>query len=746
MCLFLLLSIIAASQSGADVLYRNPRVYNVEYSFELIPDANKIDRSKDLKLWIPVPWEGASQKGVKISSVQPEPHGEYTDPEHGNRMFFWDFGKGPEQSCYQVHIAYRLECYEVRAEVDPDQIGSYDKTSKAYALYTRSTNTIRITPKVKDLARQAVADEENPYLQARLILRFVWNKVHYKVHRLQRGVGTEVLLNNPVHDEKTGQEHYEGACGQKTALFVAMCRSVGIPARCVCGLTGHRPWLKEEDLKLYKQIDLQLSPAGLAGTQHYLAGTVHTWAEFYIPDYGWIPADPTYDAIDYKTNTAVIMSKGRDVRIGPNAPQRDGEGYGYQWVAVQDGRADALVTGVWNVADIRTARAKLVHQADPFPADAFAGYALSSAWEATDYRRETMSHLMGHLADAAGPKEQKNAARARLLKEKPQLLQYATDPFVCHMLRKVVGNDKFVRIFESYIKLRTTSGKPVPTKRFQKIAEEIYGKSLDWFFEQWLERSTLPQLKLDKITVSNDEGRWNVRGNLSQLSDRLFRLPVRLDVDTLRGTLQKTVWLEARNAGFQFTTPDRPTRIVVDRDLDILKIQEMSPLLYQSWDVYPNYSIIYGTTADAEVNKSAAQRFASDHLGLSDKFVKADVDVNETDLQKRCIFLFGRSEVNKITWQLKNAFPIRFEGSTFTWEGETYDKPTQSVAQIINNPDNPENLIVLYAGLSGDATQRLYDLSYYASASYVIFEKEEELVRGHWIVDDDLVWRFDDID
>jgi hypothetical protein len=34
------------------IIYRNPRVYNVDYSFEMSPDPNKIDRSKDLKVWI----------------------------------------------------------------------------------------------------------------------------------------------------------------------------------------------------------------------------------------------------------------------------------------------------------------------------------------------------------------------------------------------------------------------------------------------------------------------------------------------------------------------------------------------------------------------------------------------------------------------------------------------------------------------------------------------------------------------
>jgi len=157
------------------ILYRNPRVYNVDYSFEMVPDPNNIDRAKDLKVWLNIPREWESQKAVKIISVQPEPHARYVDPEYGNPMLFWDFGKESEQSCYKVDIKFRLESYDVSVEIDPNRVGSYDKTSKEYALYTRSTRTIHITPKIIQLAQDAIGDETNPYLQAKRIVEFVKN-------------------------------------------------------------------------------------------------------------------------------------------------------------------------------------------------------------------------------------------------------------------------------------------------------------------------------------------------------------------------------------------------------------------------------------------------------------------------------------------------------------------------------------------------------------------------------------------
>ena len=52
-------------------------------------------------------------------------------------------------------------------------------------------------------------------------------------------------------------------CGSYTALFVALCRAGGVPARPVagCWAQGENQW--------------------------------HCWAEFFIPDVGWIPVDPS---------------------------------------------------------------------------------------------------------------------------------------------------------------------------------------------------------------------------------------------------------------------------------------------------------------------------------------------------------------------------------------------------------------------------------------------------------------------
>jgi hypothetical protein len=337
--------------------------------------------------------------------------------------------------------------------------------------------------------------------------------------------------------------------------------------------------------------------------------------------------------------------------------------------------------------------------------------------------------------------------------EQEPRLQEKQEQFFIHMLRGVVGDETFFEIVESYTELRLGSGEPVPTGRFQEIAEETHREPLEWFFSQWLEAGVLPRLRLEKIAIAKNGDGWLIRGNLRQLSDLVFQLPVELEITTKGGKRVEGVWVDGRKAPFEFKMPDRPMRITADPGFDLLKIQKMPPVLSEIWSGYPaNLLVVFGTLSEGQANKAAAERFNKEFLGLGDEVVRADVDVSEQDLNTQNLVLFGRPETNIIAQRFREDFPVRFDGSRFTYSGVTYDEPTQGVAQVIEKPWDPQGLIIMYAGLSGEATRRVCDKSEWReelggsflidlSASYVIFDQHKRLASGDWVgFDGDLVW------
>jgi transglutaminase-like putative cysteine protease len=740
-----------ASPNRSQLIYRNPRVYNIDYTFELCPDNDSIDPSQDLKLWIPVPREWDSQKAVRIISVEPEPQATYTDPEYGNRILFWDFGKGSAKDTYVVKMKYRAEVFEIYADIDPEKISAYDKKSEEYRLYTRSTHTIMINPELKELAKKAVGDEMNPYLQAKRIFEYVVKNMSFNNDiRRTRGSGVENILNSAVNDPETREKHFEGQCDHYSILFVALCRAIGIPARGVCGFIGWQPWIEEKDLKLRDPRHTLLTAEGLAAARIYGPSNGHIWAEFYLAGYGWIPADPTWKRFGQQSNYKFIITKGRDVKIGPFVTEMDNGVYGDQWIPLHDGRANAIGYGVWNITKIRIAKAIMLHISDPFPADAYAEYAKNLNLE-NDKEKKVENWRKEHLFLFYDSKK-KSTGKEDIF-EKDKRLYADRNAYLCQVLRDITGEEKFNQIFKSYLNLRLSAGQPISTERFQEIAEQVYGNPLDFFFKEWLGNTSLPKLSLDNVGAAKREKDWKVHGSLLQRG-RIFHVPVELVLETERGQENQRIWLDSISTAFEFVSANKPEKITIDPDFHIPTVRWMPSHLGLWWNSYPELTVIYGTLEEAEANRKAAERLVNEFSGSGKEIIKPDTAVTESDLGKSLI-LFGRPEANKIAQRFCDSFPVKFEKGKFTWGNATYDKPSQGVALIIENPLDTRNTVNLYAGLSGDATLKVCDKSEWQealdgqflidfNASFVIYENHQKLLSGDWEeVDTDLVWNFD---
>jgi aminopeptidase N len=72
---------------------------------------------------------------------------------------------------------------------------------------------------------------------------------------------------------------------------------------------------------------------------------------------------------------------------------------------------------------------------------------------------------------------------------------YQKGGWVLHMLRGEVGDAVFQKIIQQYY--QQYKGSNADTRDFQRVAEKVWGKKLDWFFNQWLYQSGIPQIDLE---------------------------------------------------------------------------------------------------------------------------------------------------------------------------------------------------------------------------------------------------------
>jgi len=244
--------------------YAEPAAY--DFTQTLAVPRDKLPESGDLRVWFPLPIEVGPQDNVRITEVTPTTYLHYPESTSQDIGLLY-MGVPLDELTGNLHVTFRVQ-FEHAAQyfkVDPALVGRYDTSSALYRQYTASHANTRITPSIRRTARRVVGGETNPYLAAQRLYRYVIDNVLYShmphFAMYPRGEAESVYVH----------EHKYGDCGAQSMYFSALCRSVGIPARCTGGF----------------QI-FQGTPAG------------HFWAELYLPNYGWIPVDPTAATIaDY---------------------------------------------------------------------------------------------------------------------------------------------------------------------------------------------------------------------------------------------------------------------------------------------------------------------------------------------------------------------------------------------------------------------------------------------------------------
>jgi len=268
--------------------YTNPVSFLVAVSVQIPKE--KLPQEGLMKIWFPIPVQTATQRDIKIISVTPE---EYikTPPQIDGDLgiLYMEVPLDEQKEDLSIELAYSFTHYQQNFIVDPKKVGKYDKNSELYKKYTLSSGNTIITGDIKKLASEIVGDEKNPYLAAKKIYDYIMANISYSLMpHLTLGV-----LGEPesvyIHENKRGD------CGTQSLYFAALCRSLGIPARTTGGY--------------------QLCPD---------KNSPHFWAEFYLPNYGWLPVDTSIAQIaDYIPDiTEEERQQFKDFFFGNQDPYR----------------------------------------------------------------------------------------------------------------------------------------------------------------------------------------------------------------------------------------------------------------------------------------------------------------------------------------------------------------------------------------------------------------------------------------
>jgi peptidase M1-like protein len=165
---------------------------------------------------------------------------------------------------------------------------------------------------------------------------------------------------------------------------------------------------------------------------------------------------------------------------------------------------------------------------------------------------------------------------------------YGKGGYVLHMLRQMMhdpkeGDKYFIAMMQDFVAQHLNGN--ASTESFQRVVEKhmrpnmnLMGNGkMDWFFSQWVYGTAIPRYKLDYTVTSGAEGKFLVKGSVTQSevpSDFVMIAPLYVDFDgqlfrmgAARITGSSTVPLEVQ-------LPRKPKRVLLNAYHDVLEQQQ----------------------------------------------------------------------------------------------------------------------------------------------------------------------------
>jgi aminopeptidase N len=144
---------------------------------------------------------------------------------------------------------------------------------------------------------------------------------------------------------------------------------------------------------------------------------------------------------------------------------------------------------------------------------------------------------------------------------------YSKGAFVLHMLRYVVGEERFDRIIETY--LQRFGGRCADIESFKDVSEGIYGE-LDWFFDTWIDSNALPDYAVGRASTSRCPEGYCTNIEILQEGD-VVKMPLDVAIHTSEGWKSKRIWMTGAKKSVDFVSSSKPSAVELDPNYWILE-------------------------------------------------------------------------------------------------------------------------------------------------------------------------------
>jgi aminopeptidase N len=355
-----------------------------------------------------------------------------------------------------------------------------------------------------------------------------------------------------------------------------------------------------------------------------------------------------------------------------------------------------------------------------------ADYAYKEAESADAARAMRLGWLRDFAALPAGDGQSLAAFRSRT-HGAAAAVGYGKAAMLFVMLRDLLGEETFRRGIRGF--WQQNRFKPASWDSLRVAFEEASGRPLKAFFDQWVERSGAPAVRVADVEAVPAGDRFRLRLSVEQ---RAPAYALRLPVEVVWGERSEIRWVDvgARAVGSPAPLPETPVREVVTIEVDgrpdgvrldpdlrlwrVLEPEQLPPILRQ-WIIAraPRLVLASGATDVREAAETLAKRLFEVPPQL--------VSIDELDRSAEPVLLAGlHADVDAVL--ARRGLPPRpanlsGRGSAQVW---TIRREAGAPVAVVSAND-------------ADALQKLLrPLPHYGAQSWLVFDGSRALERGVW--------------
>jgi aminopeptidase N len=154
-----------------------------------------------------------------------------------------------------------------------------------------------------------------------------------------------------------------------------------------------------------------------------------------------------------------------------------------------------------------------------------------------------------------------------------QYIMFSKGAMVYKLLRDTLGEEKFNKLIRTF--LDRYRDKAASVDDFEKLASEVAGQNMRYFFARWVEGTGVPEFKADYLIIRTRGGKFITRGTVRQNYDNL-RLPLEVQLRSEGGDGLKTVTvqIDESSADFNIESDGKPLEVIIDPNYKILRISD----------------------------------------------------------------------------------------------------------------------------------------------------------------------------